>query len=61
MEVKIDVVPRVINGITYVPLRFIGEALGAIVDYTLGEVYVWRELPKTGWTCKSQAEFYIVR
>ena len=28
---------------TYVPLRFVSENLGAIVDYEYGEVYIWTE------------------
>ncbi len=35
-EIEIDVAPRVINGTTMVPLRFIAEALGAKVNFDAG-------------------------
>ena len=30
---ELQVAPQVVNGTTYVPIRFVGEALGAKVDY----------------------------
>lgn len=32
-EVKMTVAPKAIDGTTYVPLRFVGEAIGATVNY----------------------------
>ncbi len=34
-EIVLDVPPKIINGATYVPLRFIGESLGATVIWDL--------------------------
>lgn len=33
---RLDVAPQMVEGTTYVPLRFIGEALGATVNYSKG-------------------------
>jgi hypothetical protein len=38
----LDVPPRIVDGRTYVPLRFIAEACGARVDYSDGETSVIR-------------------
>lgn len=35
-EIEIDVAPRIVNGSTLVPLRFIAESLGAKVSYDRG-------------------------
>lgn len=32
-EIRLDTVPAIIEGTTYVPLRFIAEAMGAKVDF----------------------------
>jgi len=32
-EVSLDASPKVINGRTLIPLRFVGEALGALIDW----------------------------
>lgn len=46
----LDTPAKVINGTTYVPLRFLGQAFGGIVDYKNGEVtLVLDELTKK-WT-----------
>ncbi len=44
-KVELDVPPQVIKGRTMVPLRFIGEQLGATLRYDpdTGEIDIWRE------------------
>ena len=39
-EVLLMRVPEIINGRTFVPLRFVGEALGAVVDYRNAKVLI---------------------
>ena len=33
------------NGRTFVPLRFVAESLGASVNYSMGQIYIWSETP----------------
>lgn len=44
-KTSLPLAPRIIKGITYVPLRFVGEALGAAVEYQeySGEVYIHKD------------------
>ena len=37
---ELQVKPQVVKGTTYVPIRFIGEALGAVVDYQKGTLKI---------------------
>ena len=46
---SLSVAPQVIKGTTYVPLRFIGEALGAKVDYQQNKVSVQLGDVKKEW------------
>lgn len=43
------VLPKVVSGTTYVPLRFVGEALGAQVDYKAGVVSITLEGDTKTW------------
>ena len=51
----LDVAPRMVGGTTYVPLRFIGEALGAKVDYKPGSVTIELGDTKEEWTLKKSS------
>ena len=42
-EVDLSVAPFITESRTLVPLRFIGEAFGAYVDYEAGEITITRE------------------
>ncbi|MEG0580482.1 MAG: copper amine oxidase N-terminal domain-containing protein, partial [Niameybacter sp.] len=48
----LEVAPRMVNGVTYVPLRFIGEALGAVVNFQQGKVSIELGELKQEWTLK---------
>lgn len=45
----LQVAPQVVNGITYVPIRFVGEALGGVVEYQKGILKVQLDEKAKEW------------
>ncbi len=37
---ELQAAPKVVKGVTYVPIRFVGEALGGVVDYQKGKLKI---------------------
>ena len=49
----LQVAPQAVNGTTYVPIRFIGEALGGVVDYQNGKLTVTLDGNSKTWELKT--------
>ena len=55
VEKSLQVAPKTVNGTTYVPVRFIGEALGGQVNYTSGKLTVTLDGVTKAWQLKTVA------
>ena len=51
---ELQVAAQVINGTTYVPIRFVGEALGGSVDYQNGKLKILIDGKEKEWTLQEK-------